>query len=177
MTLTPDLRYPIGRFEPGPAPDPWQRCALVVQLSEIPTQMKMAVAALSDNQLDTPYREGGWTARQVVHHLADAQLNWYTRTKLALTEDLPQIKPFDEALWAELHDGKAGPIEPSLILLQGITQRWAELFNSLTEDQWMRQMVHPERGVLIIANTLPMHVWHGHHHTAHVTELRKRMGW
>ena len=115
--------------------------------------------------------------RQVVHHLADAQLNWYIRTKLALTEDKPTIKPFDEARWAELEDARCGPIEPSLFLLDGLYQRWVKLFEGLAPADWTREFLHPERGDLTIEYTLPMQVWHGCHHTAHITQLRTRMGW
>jgi uncharacterized damage-inducible protein DinB len=175
--MAPDLRYPIGRYEPGPPPDAEARTALLAQLAEIPGRLRSAVAGLSDGQLDTPYRSGGWTVRQVVHHLADAHLHWYARTKLAVTEDEPVVMPWDEALWAELEDARTGPLEPSLMLLEGLHRRWAALFGSLTEEQWKRRLVHPERGVFVLEGTLPMCVWHGRHHTAQIAELRRRMGW
>ena len=115
--------------------------------------------------------------RQVVHHLADAQLNWYIRTRLALTEDKPIIKPYDEARWAELEDARLGRIEPSLVLLDGLYQRWVMLFEALTPPDWSREFMHPERGLLTVEYTLPMQAWHGRHHTAHIVELRNRMGW
>jgi uncharacterized damage-inducible protein DinB len=172
-----DLRYPIGQFEPGPLPDDKQRLALVAQLAFAPAELRAAVTDLSPEQLDTPYRPGGWTVRQVVHHLADAQMNWYVRTKLTLTEDAPVVKPYDEARWAETVEALSGPIEPSLLLLDGLHQRWTALCRSLTAAQWSRTMVHPERGVFSLDATLPMHVWHGRHHTAHITALRQRMNW
>lgn len=172
-----DLRYPIGPFEMGPPPDVGTRLELLSQLAEAPAQLRAAVSDLSHSQLDTPYRLGGWTVRQVVHHLADAQMNWYIRTRLALTEDEPVIKPFDEALWAELPDARHGSLEPSLDLLEGLHERWVELFRSLTEEQWKRRMVHPDRGIFALDTTLPMLVWHMRHHTAHITELRKRLGY
>jgi uncharacterized damage-inducible protein DinB len=172
-----DLRYPIGPFEPGPPPDSGQLPVLVAELALAPAKLREAVAGLLPGQLDTPYRPGGWTLRQVVHHLADAQMNWYVRTKLALTEDQPLVKPYDEARWAETVEARTGPIEPSLVLLDGLYQRWTALFRSLTADQWGRRMVHPERGVFVLDAALPMHVWHGLHHTAQIAGLRRRMNW
>ncbi len=119
--------------------------------------------------------QDGWTIRQVVHHLADSQLNWYVRTKLALTEDEPIVKPFDEVRWAELEDARTSPVEPSLLLLEGMYQRWTALFLSLTDGEWNRKLIHPERGVFIVETTLGMHVWHGLHHTAQIAALKKRM--
>jgi len=172
-----DLRYPIGQFEPGPPLHREHRLALVEQLALAPGELRAAVTDLTAEQLDTLYRPGGWTVRQVVHHLADAQMNWYVRTKLTLTEDQRIIKPYDEARWAEISEARRGPIEPSLLLLDALYQRWTALFRSLTEEQWARTMVHPERGVLTLDDRLPMHVWHGRHHTAHITGLRRRMNW
>jgi hypothetical protein len=172
-----DLRYPIGIFEPEYPLTADRRRALISEMAEIPGGLRAAVNGLSEAQFDTVYRPGGWTVRQVVHHLADAQLNWYIRTKLAVTEDKPTIKPYDEARWAELEDAQRGPIEPSLVLLEGLHQRWVKLYEALTPADWTREFLHPERGVLTLEYTLPMLVWHGRHHTAHITELRKRMGW
>jgi uncharacterized damage-inducible protein DinB len=132
---------------------------------------------LSGAQLDTPYRPAGWTVRQVVHHLADAQANWYVRTRLALTEFEPLVKPFDEVSWAELADARTGPVEPSLLLCDGLGARWVALFESLSAAEWARQMIHPDRGTFVLEQILPMHVWHGRHHTAQITSLRQRMGW
>jgi|SRR5579871_434200 len=171
------LRYPIDVFRPEYSLTADRRRALISEMAEAPGALRAAVNGLSEAQLDTAYRPGGWSVRQVVHHLADAQLNWYIRTKLALTEDKPTIKPFDEARWAELEDARRGPIEPSLVLFDGLYQRWVRLFEGLTPADWGREFLHPERGDLTIEYTLPMQVWHGHHHTAQITELRKRMGW
>jgi uncharacterized damage-inducible protein DinB len=173
----PDPRYPIGQFEPTTPPGAEARAALLTQLAEIPNKLRSAVDGLSDTQLDTPYRPGGWTVRQVVHHLADADLNWYVRTRLALTEDDPIVKNYEEAQWAELDDARIGPVAPSLLLLDGLHRRWVQLFRSLTDEQWKRKMRHPERGVFVLDTTLPMLVWHGRHHTAHIVELRQRMNW
>jgi uncharacterized damage-inducible protein DinB len=172
-----DLRYPIGPYEPGPPPDAAQRLGLIGQLAAAPAGLRQAVSGLSPEQLDTTYRPGGWSVRQVVHHLADAHMNWYVRTKLALTEDEPLVKPYEEALWAETAEARSGPIEPSLSLLDGLCQRWAALFGSLTNEQWKRGMVHPERGVFALDGTLPMMVWHGRHHTAQIASLPGRMNW
>ncbi len=172
-----DLRYPIGPFEAGAPPDFGMRLKMLSELAEVPNRLRAAVAGLSDGQLDTPYRPDGWTVRQVVHHLADAQLNWYVRTKLALTEDEPVVRPYDEVRWAELHDARTAPLEPSLMLLDGLHRRWVELFKSLAEEHWKRKIMHPERGILVLDAMLPMHVWHGRHHTAHIVELRNRLGW
>jgi hypothetical protein len=172
-----DLRYPIGTLQTEYSLTVERRRQLVSEMAETPDRLRAAVDGLSEKQFDTPYRPGGWTVRQVVHHLADAQMNWYIRTKLALTEDKPTIKPYDEARWAELEDARLGPIEPSLVLLDGLYHSWVKLFDALTPAEWAHEFVHPERGVLTLEYTLPMHVWHGRHHTAHIVELRQRMGW
>ena len=172
-----DLRYPIGPFEAGAPVDDEARRQLLQQLAESPARLRAAVAGLSADRLDTPYRPGGWTVRQVVHHLADAQMNWYVRTRLALTEFEPVVKPFDEALWAELADARNGPVEPSLLLCDALCARWVALFESLSEAEWSRRMLHPERGEFALDLVLPMHVWHARHHTAQITALRQRMGW
>jgi hypothetical protein len=178
MNVMQDLRYPIGQFEPVPSPlSNEQRLDLVAQLAVAPGKLREAVGDLVPELLDTACRPGGWTARQVVHHLADAQMNWYVRTKLTLTENQPLVKPYDEARWAESIEACRGPIEPSLLLLDGLYERWTRLFRSLTAEQWSRKMAHPDRGVFELDTTLPMHVWHGLHHTAHITSLRKRMNW
>lgn len=172
-----DPRYPIGKFELGPPLDDQQRLALVAQLALAPAELRAAVTGLSPAQLDTPYRPEGWTVRQVVHHLADAQMNWYVRTKLTLTEDQPEVKSYEEARWAKTSEALSGPVEPSLLLLDGLYERWIALLRSLTAAEWGRTMVHPVRGVFSLDDTLPMHVWHGRHHTAHITTLRQRMNW
>jgi len=172
-----DLRYPIGPFQLQFESTPEGRREFLVHLAEAPKRLQASVDGLSAEQLDTPYRPEGWTVRQVVHHLADAHLNWYVRTKLALTEDNPTIKPYNEARWAELPDARHSSVEPSLLLLDGLHERWVLLFESLSPADWSREFIHPERGVLTLDDTLPMHAWHGRHHTAQITELRKRMGW
>ena len=172
-----DLRYPIGVFEFGIPIRPEDRPALLGQIGEAPERLRAAVHGLLPAQLDTPYRAGGWTVRQVVHHLADAHLNWYIRTKLAVTEAEPTIKPYDEARWAELEDARSASVELSLALFESLHQRWLQFIQSLSPGDWSRKFYHPERGILTVEDTLPALAWHGRHHTAHITELRKRMGW
>jgi uncharacterized damage-inducible protein DinB len=172
-----DLRYPIGRFEPAGPPDPILREKLLNQLEEASGNLRTAIDNLSPSQLDTPYKPGGWTVRQVVHHLADAQMNWYIRAKLALTEDNPTVKAYDENQWAKLHDANTASVELSLMLLDGLHGRCMDLLQSLSEEQWERTIVHPERGRFILNGMLALLVWHMRHHTAHITELRKRLGW
>lgn len=173
----PDFRYPIGPYQAKGSTGEDSRRGFMAEMAAAPALLRTAVAGLSSVQLNTPYRAGGWTVRQVVHHLADAHLNWYVRTKLALTEDRPTIKPYAEARWAELCDARQGPIEPSLLLLDGLHERWVRLFEALTPEDWRREFVHPERGLLTLEATLPMHAWHGRHHTAQINGLRQRLGW
>jgi len=172
-----DLRYPIGAYQENTVSTAQERVEGIAQIKEMPDLLILAVKGLADSQVDTAYRPGGWTVRQVVHHLADSHLNWYVRTKLALTEQNPVIKPFDENLWAGLPDAMTGPIQTSLMLIEGLHNRWAQMFESLNAEDWFREIIHPERGPMAINLVLPMMAWHGRHHTAHITELRKRMGW
>ncbi|HEX4134937.1 MAG TPA: putative metal-dependent hydrolase [Bryobacteraceae bacterium] len=178
MTPTLDeIRYPVGRFS---FKDPWRpedRPLFLAQLAQAPANLRAAVEGLSDSQLDTPYRLGGWTIRQVVHHLADAQVNWYIRPKLAVTEDLPVTKPYAEQLWSELAEARTSPVEPSLRMYEGVTARWLRFLESLKPDDWARKFTNPEWGELSVEDTLRGMAWHARHHTGHITELRKRMGW
>ena len=173
---TLDLSYPIGRFS-GERLTPENRRRILLDIVELPGRLRDAIEGLSDAQLDTPYRTGGWTVRQVVHHLADSHMHSYLRTKFALTLDQPTIMAYDENEWASLKDGRLGPVEPSLSLLEGLHSRWSQLLEALTEADWQRPFVHPERGPLTVSTNIPVYAWHGRHHTAHITELRKRMGW
>jgi uncharacterized damage-inducible protein DinB len=177
MTPSLDIRYPVGRFNFKDPFETGDRPRFLAQLAEAPAKLRAAVAGLSDNQLDTPYRPGGWTVRQVVHHLADAHVNWYIRPKLAVTEDMPVTKPFAEQLWAELADARTSPVEPSLQMFEGVTARWCRFLASLTPGDWSRGFTNPEWGTLTVDDTLRANAWHTRHHTAHITELRKRMGW
>lgn len=172
-----DPRFPIGKYSyNGPLTEA-QRAAYIADIEQAPALLRAAVAGLNDSQLDTPYRDGGWTVRQVVHHLPDSHVNAYVRYKLALTEDEPTIKPYAEARWAELADNKTTPIEVSLALLESLHTRWGKLLRSLGPEDWKRQFRHPEIGVVSLEKNLGMYAWHGKHHVAHITELRKRMGW
>jgi uncharacterized damage-inducible protein DinB len=147
------------------------------EISEAPGKLRAAVEGLSAEQLDTPYRPDGWTVRQVVHHVPDSHLNSYCRFKLALTEDEPAIKAYQEDRWAELADSRATPIEVSLALLESLHLRWVTLMKSLAPDEFNRTFRHPEIGVVTLAKNACLYAWHGRHHTAHITSLRDRMGW
>jgi hypothetical protein len=177
MTPAADLRYPVGPFTFGLPVSPEDRPLHLSQLAEAPAKLRAAVAGLSDAQLDTPYRPEGWTVRQVVHHLADAHVNWYIRPKLAVTESEPTIVPYDESLWAQLPDARTGPVEPSLMMFEGVSARWVLFFQSLAPEDWRRKFMHPEWGVLTVEDVLPAMAWHCRHHTAHITCLRERMVW
>lgn len=159
-------------------PSPKQLETWRAELAQVPAKLREAVSGLSAGQLDTPYRPEGWTVRQLVHHVPDSHLNAYTRFKLALTEDVPTIKPYEEARWAELPDTAATPIEVSLSLLDALHQRWAHLLSRMAAEDYRRRFRHPamDREVSL-ATALGMYAWHGRHHVAHVTALRERMGW
>ena len=176
MTDADDLRYPIGRFKTSPSSLPSDRAAHVETLRELPERLRAVVSGLDNAQLDTPYREGGWTVRQVVHHVADSHANSYIRFKLALTEYEPTIKPYDEAAWAQLPDSRM-PVEVSLALTDALHQRWVALLESLTYKDFQKKFNHPERGLEDLATTLALYGWHSRHHTAHIANLRARMGW
>lgn len=175
---TADARYPIGRFHFDQDASTGKREQWIAEIAAAPAQLRASVAGLTGMQLDTPYRDGGWTVRQVVHHVPDSHLNAYTRMKLALTEEEPTIKPYEEARWAELPDGRTGDIEPSLHLLEYLHQRWLMLLRALKPLDFDRQFRHPEHGrVFKLSEMLAMYAWHGRHHVAHITALRERMGW
>ena len=172
------LRYPIGIFQKPVTISNSQLEEWIADIAAHPRIVKVAIGGLSEEQLNEPYREGGWTVRQTVHHLADSHLNAYTRFKLALTEDTPIIKPYEEQLWAELADGKEAPLEWSLLLLEALHLRWTMLLKSLQSAQFARTFVHPASGeVLSLAVVMGMYSWHCRHHVAHITTLRERMGW
>jgi uncharacterized damage-inducible protein DinB len=171
------VRSPIGDFAIDPEVTVAKRQRWLGQMAALPEELSAAVEGLSEQQLDTPYREGGWTPRQVVHHLADAHMNGFVRFKLALTEDLPAIKTYEEPLWAETADGREAPVDLSLRLLAALHQRWMILLESLSEPQFGRAFSHPERGVMTIDKAIQLYAWHGLHHTAHITGLRRGRGW
>jgi len=172
-----DPRYPVGKFHYDDPLTTQQQQAFLDDVAQTPSHLRAAIKGLSEAQLDTPYREGGWTVRQVVHHVPDSHMNSYVRFKLALTEDDPTIKPYAEDRWAELADTKATPVEVSLVLLDCLHYRWVRLLNSLTPEDWKRTFRHPALGPMTLEKTLALYAWHGRHHVAHITELRKRMSW
>ncbi len=172
---TPDLRYPIGPYERPGTSTATDRDARIANIKALPALLRGAVRGLTDDQLDTPYRPGGWTVRQVVHHVADSHLNAYCRVKLALTEQDPTIKPYDEGKWAELPDS-ALPVEVSLRLLESIHERWGVILDGLRADDFARPCRHPESGPQTLDTLLANYDWHGRHHTAHITALRARDG-
>lgn len=176
--MTDDPRYPIGRFEPPATHDAGARRTSIAVIAELPDRLTAAVAGLDDAQLDTPYRDGGWTVRQLVHHVADSHLNATMRFRLALTEDLPTIKTYDEKAWARLADVRTLPVLPSLQLLEGLHRRWVALLEAMDDEAWERELHHPEfKEPLRLWWMLAMYDWHSRHHVAHVTRLRAREGW
>ena len=171
------LRYPIGRLRVDPRPTPEQHEHWIARIESLPGELRTLVQHLSDRQLDTAYRPGGWTIRQVVHHVPDSHLNAYLRTKLALTEEVPTIKPYDQVAWAKLPDACTGPPEVSLRLLEGLHARWVATLRSLDTPALLRTLHHPEDGTLTVSRIIQSYAWHGRHHHAHIANLRTRMGW
>ena len=172
-----DPRFPIGKFKYAGASSEPERKRFIEEIAATPAQLRAAVRGLSPDQLDTPYRQGGWTVRQLAHHVPDSHLNSYVRFKLALTENEPTIKSFDEGRWAELADTRTTPVEISLSLLDSLHQRWTNLLRSLSGSDWKRTFRHPERGVMTLDEALAMYAWHGKHHVAHITRVREEKGW
>lgn len=167
------LRFPIGRFDPPPVPlSPETRTRLIDEIAAAPAALRAAVQGLSDAELDTPYRPGGWTVRQVVHHVPDSHMNSYVRFKLAATEDHPTIRTYDEAAWGELADAREADIGPSLDLLEALHARWTTWLRTLGPDAWARTLDHPEIGTLTLDQLLALYAWHGKHHVAHINGLR-----
>jgi hypothetical protein len=172
------LRYPIGTFQYPENVDAHNITSWIADVETLPAKIREAVAGLSEEQLETPYRPDGWTVRQVIHHVADSHMNAYIRWHWTLTEDTPVIKAYHEKLWATLPDGQNAPIELSLALLDALHARWIYLIKSVSDEQLSLQFTHPEtRKDISLRFVLGMYAWHGKHHTAHITELRKRMGW
>lgn len=173
-----DLRYPVGRFDWDAPISEGDRPRLIAEIAETPGALRSAVAGLSRDQLETRYRPGGWTVKQVVHHVPDSHMNAYNRFKLGLTEDEPTIKPYDEAAWAELPDSKKVPVDVSLDLLDSLHVRWVTLLRSMDAADFRRAVRHPEYDRLItLGQLLALYAWHGRHHVAHIVALRRREGW
>lgn len=170
------VRYPIGRFNPPSSSEPALRAQHISVLRLLPANLQSAVNGLSPTQIDTPYRDGGWTLRQLVHHVADSHAMSYTRCKLALTEDWPTIRPYNEAAWALLVDSRM-PIDCSLAMIAALHERWVALWESLTDADFQRGYNHPENGRQELATVLAIYAWHSRHHTAHITSLRSRKNW
>jgi hypothetical protein len=175
---TIDPRFPIGKYTP---PKDFTK-ELIKEWIDIiialPAQMELAVKGLNDEQLDTPYRDGGWTVRQVVHHVGDSHMNAYIRFKLALTEDNPTIRPYHEELWAELADSKYGTLEDTLVLLKVLHSKWSHVIQNMTDEEWERVFTHPQYNrTTSLKFNLGLYAWHSLHHVAHVTSLRERMNW
>jgi len=174
---TPDLRYPVGKFRFPESVSAQELALFIDEIAETPAHMRAAVTGLSESQLDTPYRPDGWTVRQLAHHVPDSHINSYVRFRLALTEDEPVIKPYEEGRWAELPDARSMPVGPSLELLENLHARWVPLLRSLSGAEWKRSFRHPELGLVSLENNAALYAWHGRHHVAHITKLRERMGW
>src|SRR5271168_3022977 len=175
--MSDDPRYPIGKLTYEGLADDATRAKRIAIIAETPAKFRAAVSGLTEAQLDTPYREGGWTVRQLAHHVPDSHMNAYIRFKLALTEEEPTIKPYEEARWAELADTAETPVETSLALLDALHTRWVTLLNSLKPSDWSRKFKHPEMGPMTLDRTLALYAWHGKHHVAHITALRKTKSW
>ncbi|HVX41601.1 MAG TPA: putative metal-dependent hydrolase [Gemmatimonadaceae bacterium] len=172
-----DLRYPIGRFSRPDSLTPAARRAAIDTIAQCPAQMRAVVNGLDDAQLDTRYRPDGWTVRQLVHHVPDSHVNAYVRTKLALTEDTPTIKPYDEAAWARLPDAESTPIETSLRLLETVHDRWVRVLQAMRPADFERTLEHPENGLMTLDQLVATYDWHSRHHVAHIRNLRERNGW
>lgn len=172
----PDARYPVGKFVPEENLTEARCTELIAQIAEAPGKLRSALKGLDDKQLDTPYRDGGWTVRQVAHHLPDSHLNAYVRFKLAMTEDFPAVKTYEEKLWAQTADTKL-PVEPSVVLLEALHQRWVALLKGMSAADYQRKLKHPELGEVTLERYLGLYAWHGRHHVAHIQSLRERMKW
>ncbi|MDQ3750177.1 MAG: bacillithiol transferase BstA [Acidobacteriota bacterium] len=171
-----DLSYPIGKFDKNLEITAALKQGYIKEIAELPKKLKAAVENLSDEQLDKPYRPKGWTVRQTVHHIADSHLNSFVRFKLALTEDMPTIRPYFEDRWAELEDSQL-PIDYSMKITEGVHARWTTLLEAMSDEDFARKLVHPETGEWTLENMLGLYTWHSRHHTAHITRLRDRNGW
>ncbi|HEX6790583.1 MAG TPA: putative metal-dependent hydrolase [Candidatus Krumholzibacteria bacterium] len=171
-----DPRYPIGEFKNPAAFTPADIRRALDHIAECPKHLRAAVARLDDAQLDTPYREGGWTVRQVVHHVADSHVNAYIRCKLAVAENHPRVTAYDQDDWVKFADVR-GPVAVSLGMVEALHERWVAFLRSLPDAAFHRTLDHPENGTMTLANVVFLYEWHGLHHVAHITSLRQRQGW
>lgn len=171
------LRYPVGRLKPVDTATPEQRVSWIADLEGLPAALRTAVDGLDDSHLDVPYRDGGWTVRQVVHHVADSHVNGYIRFSLAVAEEGRTVMLYDQAAWAAQAFPRRGPVEPSLTLLDGLHARWASTARALRPEEYRRTVEHPEDGTLSVDALLNTYAWHSRHHVAHITALREREGW
>lgn len=171
-----DPRYPVGKLVRKSVLEPEVRAQAIATIAALPFQLADAVRGLDQQQLDTPYREGGWSVRQVVHHLADSHVNAYVRTKLLLTENNPTVKPYAEEHWAELADAKTAAIGGSLLIVTALHERWVHCLRSLAASDFAKTLHHPDNGAMTLDDLLSIYEWHGRHHVAHVTALRSKMG-
>ena len=177
-TSEDQLRYPIGRYTMVEEASQAERARWMADVAELPARLRGAVDGFDAARLDTPYRPGGWTVRQLVHHMSDSHMNAYIRFKLALTEDSPTIKPYDEGRWVMLADTQVVPVETSVVLVEALHERWSALLEGMAPGDFARTFVHPDHGkALTLDNALGMYAWHGRHHVAHITALREREGW
>ena len=172
-----DIRYPLGRFDPRQPLPPGGREALIDSLAVAPSRLRLSLSNLTGAQLDTPYRDGGWTLRQLAHHVPESHMNAYIRMKWGLTEEAPAIKTYHEDRWAELPDARTAPVEVSLNLLDAIHARWVILLRSMSDQDYARTIQHPQWGAVDLTMLLRLYEWHGRHHVAHVDQLRRRMAW
>ena len=177
-----DLRYPVGKENEQEEYEiefnASLKTTLINDIKNLPSFLEFAVQGLDASQLETPYRPGGWTVHQLVHHIADSHINAYTRFKLGLTEDNPVVKPYNQEAWAELSDTKKLPVNISVTLLHSLHSRWGQVLEDITESQWQRTVYHPERKIKItLWELLKSYGWHSRHHVAHINNLRKRMNW
>ena len=176
-TSSEELQYPIGRFQKPQTTDADQRIAWIEDLERFPAQLRAATGDLDAQQLDTPYRPGGWTVLQLIHHMADSHINGYVRFRLALTEPAPVIKAYNEKTWAELPDARTASMEISLSLVENVHARLVRLLRSMTEEDFMRTYRHPETGESSLGASLALYAWHSRHHLAHIENLKRRNGW
>jgi hypothetical protein len=175
--MTEDLKYPTGKWIKDPNLDAAGRAERIGLIAALPAALSASVAGLTDAQLDTPYRDGAWSPRKIVHHLADAHMNAFIRVKLGLLEDNPTIKPYNDGHWAETADSTAAPVALSLSIIEGLHARWAHLLRSLQPADFERNVVHPERGPMSVGDLMQLYAWHGMHHATQITQLRERNGW